>query len=207
MASPVQIYIVPNCGLEIDCKNSAGTYRIKDDSKIAFKLQDEGSRGQDIWKGKMSPVTALTLPPVAKEKAGILRSALKFAALYPPNGLADKLDWAKHDSDINEKKDDVERASLKRERGERKWAYPFFSILGGYVYFDQYDNVVSVNSFSMIETKYVIYLTGPFTTDETIVRSLERSGRIETGSIDIFHEVGILEFVSNLLSPCACIIL
>ena len=260
MASPISIYIVPKCGLKIEHDEKKQSYKILKESRAHFKFTDDPDgllweNFEPIWEGKMSPLSNISLPPNAMVKAGIVQEAKKYAFLFPPPELAERLDWKAHNLDIsdhlrssktnvldtNNNMSPTQRMNvggyssvvgsnrgggvgsaadqmLPSQRGtrmseiiqhalfskkniskqfeERTWSLPYFAILGGFVFFDENDQVLAVNTLSIVETECILKLAGPFETLPEIVNSLQTKDRTETLALDLFHEAGFEAFVS-----------
>lgn len=96
MASPLVIYVSPNMGLEIEIvgltelerefdprdNSSPRVYRITNLPMFTdFLTQPEESSTN--YQGKLSPLFNVTLPPAAKETAGIPLEARHFGFMHP----------------------------------------------------------------------------------------------------------------------------
>ena len=195
----------------------------------------------------MSPLSNISLPPNAMVKAGIVQEAKKYAFLFPPPELAERLDWKTHNLEISDhlrsSKTNVldtnnnmsptrrmnvggyssvvgsaadqtspsqrctrmseiiqhalfSKKNISKQFEERTWSLPYFAILGGFVFFDENDQVLAVNTLSIVETECILKLAGPFETLPEIVNSLQTKDRTETLALDLFHEAGFEAFVS-----------
>ncbi len=122
MTSPVNLHIVPNCGLTIipklceddPCNGRARRRRSSLDTMtplangvngkraLSYLLEDIESQGFPVslpvnkrdFVGSMSPLSPLSLPKQKKKLAGIDQRATRYAFIHPPKGLAAALDWA-----------------------------------------------------------------------------------------------------------------
>ena len=202
MASPITIYTVPNCGLEIKFiglspksihKTNTQSYSGSRSHKACFKYQIT-NKPQDIplfnetkplhsFTGFCSPVNRVTLPLAVKRIVGVPKDAAFFAAVHPPSGLASEIDWRNFNRTVS---DDIDR-TLERKN---KWAIPLISMLGGFVYFDRDFNVLSINALSFLKTEYDFLLSGPFKPSDATRREIQHSNRVQPLVLAEFFEIG-----------------
>lgn len=178
---------------------------------------NEDATDEDEFKGTMSPLCPVTLPPKIKELVGILEEARYYAFLHPPQGLADVFNWKqvlideKVKDGIKESGKDSDsvrprtglRATISRiasragrsqsnknkeKDAERTWAIPFCAILGGFAYFDENKDLVQVNVLSPFKTKYKFPLAGPFKANKDAMTDLREFDRVFPLTLSVFHE-------------------
>ena len=102
MASPISLYVVPNCGLELangkleelekdfTCnrnKKAQTKYFIRNTCEFPLATTRKD------YEGWLSPLNDVTLPRAIRRVAGVPDTARYFAFLYPPSGLAENIDW------------------------------------------------------------------------------------------------------------------
>lgn len=181
-----------------------------------WKTNTDQTTVEDEFKGTMSPLCSVTLPPKIKEAVGILEEARYFAFLHPPQGLADVFNWKNvlvdrkvkegidkesgKDSDsvrpptglratFSRKSFRAGRSQLNKEKDtERTWAIPFCAILGGFAYFDENKDLIQVNVLSPFKTKYKFPLDGPFEANEYAMTDLREFDRVFPLTLSVFHE-------------------
>ena len=107
MANPLLIYPIIDCKLQIENngdKSSGSEKRAKEEYTLTnldqFTLRDSSSAPETI-KGFLSPKYDINLPRYAKKNAGIPNDAKRYAYLYPPDGLAELLDWEHYSNKVN----------------------------------------------------------------------------------------------------------
>ncbi len=204
MASPITLYVVPNCGLEIEfigdnpksvqkearrrsyntCSNeSSYRYRIINKSDDIPLLKDK-SLSLRSFTGLCSPTHDVTLPKAIKEMAGIPMEADFYASIHAPSGLANEIDWRYFMMDGHEIDEDIAK--------KNKWGIPCVSILGGFVYFDKDYNIIAINALSLSETAYDIQLSGPFKPSEAACTDILRFNRAHPVASKTFVELGIV---------------
>ncbi len=209
MASPITLYIIPNCGLQIDFDvNQVSEHNSNPIEYIITKKSDELSLRSDhvgvdeVFSGTMAPVHETTLPKAIKTKAGIPESATYFSFLHPPANLAAAVDWEewefnnaknleKIENEYNEKYIKMEDVQYN-ESESNHWAMPTVGLIGAYVYFNSNFDVLSVNVLSLRPTKFDLRFSGPFQATEEAEKSIRRSHRAQPLVIDHFHEVGFV---------------
>ena len=195
MADPLELYIVPNCGLKIQlydrqakptngsvplnisAKQAGRKYKICNTKVVPFK--EKGL--QESYDGWMSPITPVTLPLEVKKEAGIPEKATKFAYLFAPEGLATSINW----SEVRLFPNEINEQSLKRQD---EWAIPMLAIMGGFAYFDENNNVLCVNAISLLPTKYKIVFSGPFNTVQEVREDLQSLNRVHPMTMSSFYE-------------------
>lgn len=172
---------------------------------------NEDATDEDEFKGTMSPLCSVTLPPKIKELVGIREEARYFAFLHPPQGLADVFNWQnvlidrivkdgiKESENVSDSvrpptglRATISRAgrsqSNKDDDAERTWAIPFCAILGGFAYFDENKDLVQVNVLSPFKTKYKFPLAGPFKANKDAMTDLREFDRVFPLTLSVFHE-------------------
>ena len=181
-----------------------------------WKTNTDQTTVEDEFKGTMSLLCSVTLPPKIKEAVGILEEARYFAFLHPPQGLADVFNWKNvlvdrkvkegidkesgKDSDSGRRPTGLRatfsgnssragRAQQSNKKdADRTWAIPFCAILGGFAYFDRHKNLVQVNVLSPFKTKYKFPLAGPFKANEEAMTDLLEYDRVFPLTLSVFHE-------------------
>lgn len=202
MASPITIYTVPNCGLEIEFiginpksihKTNVPAYSGARSHKACFKYQII-NKSEDIplfnkkktlhsFTGFCSPVNRVTLPLAVKRIVGVPKDADFFAAIHPPTGLASEIDWRSFNKTVSDKID-------KTLKLKNKWAIPLISMLGGFVYFDSNFNVISINALSFLKTDYDFLLSGPLKPTDATRKEIQQSKRVQPLVLADFFEIG-----------------
>jgi hypothetical protein len=202
MASPITLYVVPNCGLELanaeeSEKGFVDYFICGRDRKAPTKYRvgninefplANGKTNQKHYDGWMSPVNDLTLPRAIRRVAGVPDTARYFAYVHPPCGLAEDIGW-----------DDFEMQPLCIDPwllDDNKWALPYISMLGGYAYFDGNYQLMCVNALSILPTEYELALSGPFSATETACRDVQDANRVHPLTLEFFFELGIVASAS-----------
>ncbi len=186
------------------------TYRLKDPYTEFHVIGS--NRAREVI-GKLSPTNKITVPKATRRKMGIPKKATHYAYAHPPEEFAKDIDWQKYElpANVNNKDTDdifqdspvdlnasISGRQLPRQRQRKhsevddnvvKNARGMFPVLGGYVYFDEDGNVLSVNILTFARTIYnKIFLTGPYETPPAVVNEMAASKRIGTIPFKQFHE-------------------
>jgi len=208
MASPVQLCVIPNCGLDIEIvdgaferlsnindKSTLWKYRVKGVNQ--FLYDDSQSTPESYHDGFLSPTYDITLPKAIKKKAGIPEEACRYAYMYPPSDLAEKINWQAVDelANADEFEDNLDiNNSLNDAKANivHYWAVPYTAILGAFVYFDNKNKIMQVNALSNKRTKTdnTLKLSGPFHPRDTVCKELKTLKRVVVCKLDAFHESG-----------------
>jgi len=204
MASPRQIHIFPNCGLEIEIDKSKfhgldwtnsfkpWKYRVSNCDQI---FSDSLARAdctayQDNFEGWLSPASLITLPLTIKKKSGIPVNATSYSFMYPPKGLAEILLKRNYQDNRDSFSDDPKSSQhIIKKQGIESAA-----ILGGFVYFDKKFDCISINALSMQRSERTLKFSGPFKVNQCACDKLLKLGRSQPLQLDIFHEVGFVSF-------------
>ena len=203
MADPIELYIVPNCGLQIQPHDPQSDPTTDDSSSDSLHningniaLKQEGRKykicntkvlplsdptSEETYEGWMSPISPVTLPLQIKKLAGIPEKATQFAYLYPPEGLAPSIDWSKVRLFPNE----IDEQSLIRRD---EWAIPMVALVGGFVYFDEETEPLCVNAISLLPTTYKIRFSGPFDSVQEVREDLQSLNRVHPMTMGAFNE-------------------
>ena len=207
MASPISLYVVPNCGLDIefdfnlkavfgDWKTSS---RLRSSRKpltyrVARKSGDflPGS-ATSVISGVCSPISEVTLPEAVKTMAGIPSEGKYYCYLHPPPNFAQEIDWKTFQ--CNWKKFEDENDPLDLNTGEtNNWAIPCIALLGGFVYLDKHFDILTINALSLMKTDYDFKLSGPFTPTDAAIKEVRRSGRAHHVPLEYCFEVGFVAY-------------
>ena len=140
---------------------------------------DEGEIG-----GIMSPTAPLSLPPYQRKNLGIPSEAHVFAFMHPPPYLADYLCRNGIGRNCESIKDEALQMAM-------------FSMFGGFIYFNEEMELLSINIMSQIKTEYVIELEGPYPTSDVALNTAVDMNRFGLMSIEISHEIGVVEEVMD----------
>jgi hypothetical protein len=132
--------------------------------------------------GSMSPTEYLSLPPYHREKFAIPSDAAVFAFMHPPPYLADYLCR----NGIGRNCESIDDEALQ---------ISMFSMFGGYVYFNEEMEPLSINILTPIKTEYVVELEGPYPTSDVALNTAVDMNRFGLLSTEITHEIGIVEKV------------
>jgi len=209
MASPIELFVVPNLGLELEffgegfksafapCAllktNDKKHYSTpgKRETKVHLHYKVKSSdiplfkgKTEMIFAGGCAPLSDVTLPSAVRRKAGIPASAFHYTYIHPPTNLAREIDWTL----FNRKTVNID-ADLKVKN---EWAIPLIAKLGGYVYLDKNLKIVSVNALSLLDTPYDLKLSGPFSTHEIATNDIRTAKRAHPLTMEYFHEVGFV---------------
>lgn len=232
MASPFSIYVSPS-GVKIDQldvvlqganNNTSATakkYRISNSDDFSSMFTDPDGV-DNVLEGYTSPTYSVTMPDAAKNKAGIPTEAMYYAYMYPPPGMAPKINWKRYnqqqsldnpftslihmerstrsvlsiDSEMNTPvKNIVEDDEDLFERNPPTTSeidIANISILGGFVYFDKDHNVILVNSFTLKETVFKLKMAGPFEGLEGASSAMFKLNRVHPIMSSTFHESGYI---------------
>lgn len=221
MASPFSMYVSPS-RVKIDLleppiqgpnNNTSATskkYRISNIHEFSSMLTIKAADLEDsILEGYISPTDSVTLPPAAKNKAGIPEHALYYSYMSAPENLAPFINWKKFNEQKSLDNPYTGFAFLSPDRSERPGRplspiifnsglssdgsedtipttnvknsanndEDFFendpptasdtdianmSLMGAFVYFDKYHNVIQLNVLTLKETVFKVKLSGPF---------------------------------------------
>jgi hypothetical protein len=105
MANPLRVFTIADCGLEINEHDSFHRSSFSESSESDKRFQaytlkrpsqfrfTDPSNKDKTFQGYLSPKHKVTLPPFVKEKGAIPEDAKTYAFMYPPEGLAELLDW------------------------------------------------------------------------------------------------------------------
>jgi len=221
MASPLTLYLAPNCGLEIEIAKDpipgsishpigsrTYTYTLTD-VRSQFHLK-EGVEHPKVLQGIMSAMSNITLPPVPRREAGILnKKATQFAYIHPPVGFAAQIevgpeyDHGDDDDLSHEKEESFEDDNYNTDKKDHydlsqtdyalnTWALPCFAINGGFVYFDDDLNILAVNAITLQKTKYALRLSGPFKAPTAAIDAMTEKNRIQVMALDALHEISFV---------------
>lgn len=187
-------------------------YFLTKEDQFNLKL---GAEFSSVAMGRMSPIYNVTLTPHARQKAGIHKTASRFAYLHPPKGLANKIDWksyhfSKDDGSFktmnciyetfeeeydpampqskHQTKDKVESDPSALNYSRNAWAAPFLSIYGAFVYFDDDLRILEVNVITLRETDFHLNLNGPYRTPTSVINEVSELNRMEVYPLDAAHE-------------------
>ena len=215
MASPVGMYVIPKIGigrlLEIptldaikaSTNGNSPSRRARRSAKDCHEYtihvkKFEGlplkSSSPSSFIGICSPTNPITLPRIIKRNAGILEEAAHYAFIHPPGNLAQAIDWSDFESGkLEDSFKSLELVRLKTRKLKEMnniWAIPYFSLLGGFIYFDADFNIIAVNALTRHQTPYSIKLAGPFRPLEKAAKEIRRAGRAQPLVLKSFFEVG-----------------
>ena len=214
MASPMMLYVVPKCELEIDVRNAKRAYLYNPQSPVkytisktryfAFKSENE-HRHMESFDGMLSPSCKVTLPRKIKERAGVPADAERFAYMYPPNKLAGLIDWDRqreyqvpsresfHDNN-NVRVTSTVVAGDPDEKAERdrQTGRAHAMILGAFVYFDEDMNILRINALCLKPMTNQLRLSGPWAMTNECCESMRLLGRLQHLSTDVFQEAGLV---------------
>ena len=186
-------------------------------SSLASNPIDESESTSQEFRGWISPTSNLTLPKNSKEKAGIPPEAKRYSFMHPPSGLANMLDWDYYrdkliplrtssqarGEDIHSSASSFAHSFGRGGRGGRGGsalrtidqkpddsALAYFSMLGGFVYFDIDNKILQINAIALCKKDSVLHLMGPFSVPKSVCRDMHAMKRSQLLPIDIFHEAG-----------------
>ena len=165
------------------------------------------------FTGWLSPTNDLTLPKAARKKAGIPQNAKRYSFMHPPSGLADRLDWEYYKKKLvpSDGEEIMGRTSpevgvspsssilsscstrpLRVEPEEKcnDFALAYFAMLGGFVYFDDKNEIAVVNALSLVRTSSELNLIGPFSVPKSVCEDMHAMKRSQLLPMDVFHEIG-----------------
>lgn len=211
MASPIELFVVPNIGLQVEFfgdgfQSNFGKISASKKPLVAGKSNSPGKRGakkeqlqyrvqssevphfngvaKRSFVGGCAPLSTVTLPSAVRRMAGIPSNACYYTFIHPPPDLARDIDWSKFDMENFDKDEEL---AIKRD-----WAVPLIALLGGYVYVDEDFKIVSVNALSLSQTPYDLKLSGPFAPLDVAKKELCAAKRAHPITMEYFHEVGIV---------------
>jgi len=209
MASPIALYIIPNCGLKIDY-DSSNSVRT-DSNAFKYKIANihniplvNESASKKVISGWMSPIHQVTLPSAVKQMSGIPSNAVMYSYLHPPSDLANAIEWKQYYDSYNREKHRVNHSAeciMGRVKCRCKddmdntntWGIPAFALMGAYAYFDKDLNVVGINAISLLQTMYDLRFSGPFEVNENVKQEIRSLNRVHPLVLEVFHEVGFVE--------------
>lgn len=207
MASPIELFVVPNIGLHVEffgdgfqsffgkisvskklSPGKSNSPRGVKEPLLEYRVQSTEvphfiGFAERSFVGGCAPFSTVTLPSAVRRMAGIPPDACYYTFIHPPPDLARDIDWSKFDM-ASIDKDDV--------RVKRYWAVPLIALLGGYVYLDEDLKIVSVNALSLSQTPYDLKLSGPFAPLDIAKREICAAKRAHPITMEYFHEVGIV---------------
>eukprot|EP00966_Prymnesium_polylepis_P326408 7382323-Prymnesium_polylepis.1 len=123
-------------------------------------------------RGLMSPFFGITLDEKSRVAAGIPRDATHFAFCYPVSGL------------VVEELLDAART--------RQWL--FHLLIGGFVYFDQYGDIIQTNALGLNPSAAALHLVGPFKAAAAAIAYLDESSRMQTIVLKDLADAGFRKF-------------
>ena len=138
--------------------------------KMSKAHTDHGSR-RGVLTGRMSPLTPVTVPPVARAAAGIPLDATHFAFIYPLEGYTKPL--------------------LKLNLGRYPWGFLFLA--GGFGYFDGRGKLISINAVTPAQTEQGLWLVGVHRPTPFVVQKMLDTGRM-CAVLDDLGELGYDKF-------------
>ncbi len=201
---------------------------------ISKELSDDGSNAElsddEINKmyreGFISPLHKVTLPPHAKEKAGIRDDAKYYAYVHPPPKLCDmfenfnfdqgKDDFVKSETIVRKATDRLRKSILQpnprpqdsplkeeEKKARHKFCAALFSVCGAFIYFDEWMGILSVNAISPLELckeeSAFLSFSGPFDLDSSEIKNMSALGRIQPLRPRPIHESGFVACVGNTI--------
>jgi len=205
MTTPRSVDIIPNCGLKIqvdkssfegiDHTNSSIPWKYDIVTKRANYTINEDVIPQEFFRGYISPTSRITLPLMVKKDAGIPKDATSFAFMYPPEGLAE----------VFQNADDSEAACHQTFDYDSTFMPPGGILsaitLGGFVYFDDAFNCISISALSRSRSnlsrdkeKPLLRFSGPFLVNKSVCPDMHNMGLTQPLRLDIFREVGFASF-------------
>ncbi len=187
------------------------SYRIQN-NKVFHFLNDDDEKHE--YKGLMSPISEVTVPHCVKTSVGIPKEAKWFGFIHPPTGLATKINWMSYidddDGEVQIEEDNFDdnlmniggidndlRQGKKNEFGniheeEKDITVAHISVFGGFVYFNDFMESLSISILTVKQTKILFKLVGPFSTHKCVIESCKVESRLQPIPLAIFHEGGIV---------------
>jgi len=176
---------IAKCEFTLVGPNSAT--KIIDDACKVIGHPEFAIGGTMELRGKMSPLSKVTLSTEAKEAVGIPADASHFAFAYPM--------------------DHVEDFFESFNLSAHPWA--FFVLCGGFLYFNETctscddsnssredasrDSIVSINAISLVPSKHTLDLKGPFPSGKNFAEELDKTDRLAKVTIDALQAHGFME--------------
>ena len=179
MGEMVAVFIKPDVGLELkvtysDSEDRAGKFVVTG-PKRKLDILKYVAQGIDVdgeIDGVIGPMTPITLPDDVKESAGIPLPSTKFAFLYPLSYFKSRL----------------YRINLAVE------SWGCVHLLGGFAYFDEFDNLLGVNALTIVPSSSVLHLFGPETPSQSNLQSMKDLGRMTEVVLDGLRDAGFRKF-------------
>jgi len=170
-------------GVNPDVLRSSRKYRFDLGTCSFMPEEHEHPNDDEIIQGIMSPTHDVTLPPLAREKAGIPKDASKYAFIHPPPYLADYLSRI----GLGLVSNDIEDVQLQ---------LCILSIFGSFIYFDDKMKIVGINILCPFKTDNELKLDGPYLTSDPALREVTKLKRFSLTPLEVSHEAGVREKVS-----------
>lgn len=161
--------------------------KVINDACKAIGHPEFGIGGAMELRGKMSPLSKVTLSAEAKETVGIPAQATHFAFVYPMDHVEDFF----------------ETFNLS------KHPWTFFLLCGGFLYFNETctshddadlsredasrDCIAAINAISLVPSDYHLDLKGPFPSSKEFAQELKKTDRLAKVTIDALQAQGFME--------------
>ena len=174
----MSLSVIPNVSLQLQFERSDGEeardrlipFEVVGPRAVLAFMHDEMEI--EALEGLMSPFFNITLDAKARVAAGIPRDAEHFAFCYPVEGLS------------------VE--TLIPAAAQQPWL--FHLLVGGFVYFDQYQDIIQVNALGLAPAANSLHLVGPFKAAAGAISYLESSSRMQTIVLKDLADAGFRKF-------------
>lgn len=139
--------------------------------------------------------SSITLPKRVRELAGIPSKSTRYSYMHPPIGLASSIDWGnpfKAVFDDHPVLSQTFGGGTNLSAADNQNSIKYLLCLGGFVYFDEKMDIISINALSLEKTDYSLKLSGPWNANSSAINDLKKTGRMVTIPLQVFHEVGFV---------------
>ena len=128
-------------------------------------------------RGFLSPSSSITLEAADREAAGISSQAVTYAFAYPLRELFSNTGMHTH---------------FLRLALNEPWI--LFVLLGGFVYFNEHNQVVQINALSLEPSSHALNLVGPLPAAPEASAILRATGRLQEVTLPDLHDHGFKTF-------------
>ena len=170
MTDSVVMSVIPNVELELDIQPSAptshGSFLVTGPARAISKLERIDGYESSMLSGQLSPRHDVTLPPAAKQAAGIPLEASSYAFVYPMSRLQEGI------------------SALRLNLAVDSWA--FVLLVGGFVYFGDAEQVIAVNALTVVESAASLTFVGPYPASPdavAVMKEQQRGAKLDAGPL------------------------
>lgn len=145
--------------------------RFKLDRTLSNTLEQVGLPANEVV-GLLSPLALVTVPQVARQPNGIPADGYRYAFSYPLSIAEEKLEECATEIGLHN-------------------ACHHFLLVGGFIYFNEQDEIVQMNALSLTPSRMSLEFDGPNMCPEEAVSSMRAAGRLCKVTLDTLESKGM----------------